>query len=67
MIYTFIKDKKDGVIYASLDGKVEVEVINIEADTVEQAFAIADPDFIKRQEEQLAAMKAAYEASQGAK
>ena len=63
MIYTFIKDKKDGVIYASLDGKVEVVVVNIEAGSVEEAFAIADPDFIKRQEEQLAKLKEAYEAS----
>jgi hypothetical protein len=63
MIYTFIKDKKDGVIYSALDRDVEVEVVKIEAETMEEAFAIADPDYIKRQEEQLEKLKAAYEAS----
>jgi hypothetical protein len=63
MIYTFIKDKKDGVIYSALDRDVEVEVVKIEAETMEEAFAIADPDYIKRQEEQLAKLKEAYEAS----
>ena len=63
MIYTFIKDKKDGVIYSALDRDVEIDIIKIEAETMEEAFAIADPDYIKRQEEQLEKLKAAYEAS----
>jgi hypothetical protein len=63
MKYTFIKDKKDGVIYSALDRDVEIDIIKIEAETMEEAFAIADPDYIKRQEEQLEKLKAAYEAS----
>jgi hypothetical protein len=65
MKFTFIKDKADGVIYSAIDRDVEVEVVKIEAESMEQAFAIADPDYIKRQEEQLAKLKAAYEASIG--
>jgi hypothetical protein len=63
MKYTFIKDKKDGVIYSAIEGDIETEIITIEAETMEEAFAIADPDYIKRQEEQLEKLKAAYEAS----
>jgi hypothetical protein len=63
MKFTFIKDKADGVIYSAIDRDVEVDIIKIEAESMEQAFAIADPDYIKRQEEQLAKLKAAYEAS----
>ena len=63
MKFTFIKDKTDGVIYSAIDRDVEVDIIKIEAESMEQAFAIADPDYIKRQEEQLAKLKAAYEAT----
>jgi hypothetical protein len=63
MKFTFIKDKADGVIYSAIDRDVEVDIIKIEAESMEQAFAIADPDYIKRQEEQLAKLKAAYESS----
>jgi hypothetical protein len=63
MKFTFIKDKADGVIYSAIDRDVEVDIIKIEAESMEQAFAIADPDYIKRQEEQLEKLKAAYEAS----
>ena len=63
MKFTFIKDKVDGVIYSAIDRDVEVDIIKIEAESMEQAFAIADPDYIKRQEEQLAKLKAAYEAT----
>ena len=64
MKFTFIKDKADGVIYSAIDRDVEVDIIKIEAESMEQAFAIADPDYIKRQEEQLEKLKAAYEAAQ---
>jgi hypothetical protein len=63
MKFTFIKDKTDGVIYSAIDRDVEVDIIKIEAESMDEAFAIADPDFIKRQEEQLEKLKAAYAAS----
>lgn len=63
MIFKFIKDKADGVIYSAVEGDRELEILTIEADSMDEAFAIADPDYIKRQEEQLAKLKAAYEAS----
>jgi hypothetical protein len=64
MKYTFVKNTIEGTIYAALEGEVETETIIIEAESMQEAFAIADPDYIKRQEEQLAKLKAAYEAAQ---
>jgi hypothetical protein len=67
--YTFIKDKKNNFIYASVEGDIELEleVIKIEADTIQQAFAISDPDYIKRQEKELEELKAAIEATKQVK
>jgi hypothetical protein len=63
MIFTFIKDKADGVIYSAIERDADIDILKIEAETMEEAFAIADPDYIKRQEEQLEKLKAAIDAA----
>ena len=67
--YTFIKNKTNNFIYATIEGdqELELEVVKIEAETMQQAFAIADPESIQRQEKELEELKAAIEATKQVK